>query len=227
VCNTVKNTPPLKDAYTHSPRQTRAAVTHTDSCCFPVRSGSSCVPQRPHGFVTETKPASMLPTLALAAGLAQSSESSRTAPGSYLPQAGSIFTPVNAAASEDKFGNSDSLFQLVCTEKFLFLSPLPTAQALCAHRGPPPPRPRAPPAPGKAQRPRPEPPRQSERAAPRVWARKRTECEELERPPRPALRRSPGFRVSLAAGGSGAPGGDPAPSPGGSGNPGGARGPPG
>lgn len=61
--------------------------------------------QRPHGFVTKIKVASALPTLVLAAVPTQSSESSKTAPDqdSYLPQAGSIFSPINAVTSQDKF----------------------------------------------------------------------------------------------------------------------------
>lgn len=42
-------------------------------------------------------------------------------------------------ASQDKFGNSDSLFQLDCSQKFLFLPPLSAAETICAHRGLPPP----------------------------------------------------------------------------------------
>lgn len=82
----------------------------------------------------------MPPTPVSAAEPTQSGESSKTAPDqhSYLPQAGSIFSPINAVASQDQFGNSDSLFQLHRARKFLFLPPLSTAPTARARAGLPP-----------------------------------------------------------------------------------------
>lgn len=75
----------------------------------------------------------MLPTLVLAAR-APKLPPTRT---SYLPQAGSVRSPINAVASQDEFGNSDSLFQLDCPQKFLLLPPTPpTPLSLKPLRGP-------------------------------------------------------------------------------------------
>lgn len=126
--------------------------------------------QTPHGFVTKIKITSTQPTLVLAAVLSQSSESSKTAPDqdSYLSQAGSILSPINAVASQDKFRNSDSLFQLDCTWKFLFLPPLSTARMICAQTRWPTPR-RSPTLPPyvleKSQPPHEEQPKKLERVA--------------------------------------------------------------